>query len=334
MDTIFNIGIEWIEAIQNLGEWLVLPMSIITFLGSEEFFLLILPALYWSIDSAIGIRVGVILLVTGAVNNALKLAFHGPRPYWVNTQVKAYAAESSFGAPSGHSQTAVGVWGMLAQGIRRWWGWLVAVLLVLLIGFSRLFLAVHFPHDVFLGWMIGVIVLGITLGLWNPVVRWLKKRSVIFQILIAFVFSLLLIILSLPGHYWLQENWQLPVEWANNAAAAYPGSDPINPISLDGTLTNAGSFFGLAAGLALLISFGGFDASGPVWKRILRYVVGAVGVLAIRYGLKAIFPEGETLIANILHYFRYSLVGLWVSFGAPFTFFWMGLADRKRTSLS
>ncbi|MDP2974769.1 MAG: hypothetical protein Q8N45_01020, partial [Anaerolineales bacterium] len=97
MDTILNSGINWIGALQKRGDWLTLPMKAFAFLGTEEFFMLILPALYWSIDAGLGLRVGVILLLSSGVNHALKLAFHGPRPYWFSQQVSALAVETSFG---------------------------------------------------------------------------------------------------------------------------------------------------------------------------------------------------------------------------------------------
>ncbi len=320
MENILTIGIDFIQSLQGLGEWLAGPIAAITFLGSEWFFLFFLPILYWSVDAGLGIRVGVILLVTGAVNDAFKLALHGPRPYWYNPSVKAYAAETSFGVPSGHAQIATGVWGMVAAFLKKWWAWLTAVILVLLIGLSRLFLAVHFPHDVLLGWLIGAIVLALTLWLWKPVTAWLKRISTGTQVLAAFAFSLVLFLISLAPFLWLKANWILPPEWVTHAGIAFPDGDPINPVTLEGALTNAGTFFGLATGLALLWRKGGYSARGKLWQRVLRFIVGVIGVMILYFGLKAIFPDGDTWLPYTLRYVRYALVGLWVSAGAPFVF--------------
>jgi len=73
MDTLFQTGVQWILSIQAMGSGLLLPMKILSFLGSENFFIFALPILYWSVDSALGLRVGAILLFTGGVNNLLKL---------------------------------------------------------------------------------------------------------------------------------------------------------------------------------------------------------------------------------------------------------------------
>jgi len=38
MDTLVQIGMDWIVAMQSLGGWLEIPMRFFTFLGSENFF--------------------------------------------------------------------------------------------------------------------------------------------------------------------------------------------------------------------------------------------------------------------------------------------------------
>ncbi len=324
METILNIGITWNIFFQNLGSWLKSPMEVFSFLGTENFFLLILPALYWCVETGVGLRVGVILLLSTSVNDAFKLAFHGPRPYWYSTDVIGYASETSFGAPSGHAQIAAGVWGMLAAGIRKWWGWLIAILVVLLIGISRLYLGVHFPHDVILGWLIGALLLWLVLHFWKPVTARLKKMSLGQQILASFLSSLALILLPLIPFLWLKlTNWQPPQAWAEYTKEA---------VTLSGAFTSAGTLFGLLAGLAWFNRQGGFDANGPFWQRILRYILGVVGVLVFYLGLKVLFgliaPDAEAVLPYVLRYIRYVLVGAWVSAGAPWLFVKLKLAGK------
>lgn len=329
MDALMNTGINWIAALQGLGAWLTLPMQAFSFLGSEDFFMLVLPALYWSVDAALGLRVGVILLVGSSLNDMFKLAFHGPRPYWFSTKIQAFASETAFGLPSGHSQSAVGVWGMLASQIRKRWAWVVALLLMLLIGLSRIYLGVHFPTDVLLGWLVGAVILWLVLRLWDPVAAWLKKLSLGKQVLAVFGFSLVLIALALTPYFWLQSTgWQVPALWLQNAAQNLPGGEAPNPISLSGLFSTTGTLFGLAAGLAWLNTRGGFQTRGSGGQRFLRYLAGVIGVLVIRYGLKAIFPEGDTWLAFIFQYIRYAAIGAWVSAGAPLLFFAMKLAQN------
>jgi hypothetical protein len=101
---------------------------------------------------------------------------------------------------------------------------------------------------------------------------------------------------------------------------------------LSGTFTTAGTLFGLLAGLAWFNHQGGFDASGPLWKRILRYILGMVGVLVFYLGLKVLFglivPDSEAVLPYILRYIRYVLVGAWISAGAPWIFVKLKLAKK------
>jgi membrane-associated phospholipid phosphatase len=324
METIWNIGITWNIFFQNLGSCLKTPMEVFSFFGTENFFLLLIPALYWCMEGGIGLRVGIILLLSASVNDALKIVFHGPRPYWYSTDVIRYASETSFGVPSGHAQIAFGVWGMLAASIRKWWGWPIAILIILMIGISRLYLGVHFPHDVILGWLIGALLLWLVLRFWKPVTVWLKNMSLGQQILASFLSSVLLIAFSLISFLWLKiTNWQLPQAWAEYAKDA---------VSLSVFFTTAGMLFGLLAGLAWFNHQGGFDASGPFWKRILRYVLGMIGVLVFYLGLKMLFglisPYTEDVLSYILRYIRYVLVGTWISAGAPWIFVKLKLAKK------
>ncbi|NOY98249.1 MAG: phosphatase PAP2 family protein [Chloroflexi bacterium] len=323
MEALFNSGIAWIVAFQGLGDWLTAPMKLLSFLGSEDFFILILPVVYWCLDAGLGLRVGMILLFSGGVNNILKLSFHWPRPYWYSAQVAPLAAESSFGLPSGHAQIAAGVWGTVAGYYRRAWGWIAAVLVVLFIGLSRLYLGVHFPHDVLTGWLIGGLILWGFLRFWDPVAAWLKQMPFGRQVLVAFLVSATIILLGGLAFAGLG-GWTMPAGWLTNAARA--GDELPAPVSMNGLLTSAGALFGLAVGLAWMERRGGFSAAGPGWKRGLRYLVGVVGVAVLYLGLKVAFPSGENLPAYAFRYLRYTLVGAWISGGAPWLFIKLQLA--------
>jgi membrane-associated phospholipid phosphatase len=319
MQTILDYGIRIIVALQGSGDWPTLPMKLFSFLGTEEFFMLVLPILYWCVDSLLGIRVAILLMFSTGINGALKLAFHGPRPYWYDTSVKSLATETSFGIPSGHAQSATVIWGILAAYLHKWWGWLVAGMLIFLIGLSRLYLGVHFPHDVILGWLIGGLILWLTLRFWDPVAAWAKKHSEGWQILTAFLASLALFLLPLIPFIWLRATWQAPEAWAAFATQA---------ISLQDAATASGTLFGLLVGLAWLARQGGFQIKGIWWRLVFRYLLGVAGVLIISYGLKFIFPVGETVPAYFLRYLRYALIGFWVTGGAPWTFIHLKLAER------
>lgn len=322
MQTILDLGVRLIIALQGLGDWPSLPMKFFSFLGTEEFFLIVLPVIYWCVDSMLGLQVAFILMFSTSLNSALKMAFHGTRPYWYSSSVKGMAVETSFGVPSNHAQSATVVWGILAAYLRKWWAWLAAALLIFLIGLSRLYLGVHFPHDVILGWLIGALVLGLVLRFWNPVVAWATRQSAARQILFAFLGSLVVFALPVLPYIWLKAtNWQPPQAWASYATQA---------LSLQDGATTAGTLFGLLLGLVWLVRQGGFKTRGAWWQLTVRYLLGVVGVLIIRYGLKFIFPDGENILAYFLRYLRYTLIGFWVTGGAPWTFIRLKLAEKNK----
>jgi membrane-associated phospholipid phosphatase len=322
MDILIQDGIEWILAIQSLGSWLELPMEFFTFLGNENFFFLILPLVYWSIDARVGLQIAFILTTSNYLNAIVKMLFAAPRPYWVSAQVEPLSVEHTFGIPSGHAQNAAVILGILAASINKRWAWIAAILLTFFIGFSRLYLGMHFLHDVLFGWLIGILLVFVFLRFWDPLAAWLKTKTLSQQVTIALVVSLLMIAIGLLVYTPLNA-YVFPVEWTDNALRVGPLPDPV---SAEGILTSAGSLFGLAAGAAWVASRGGYDTSGPLEKRALRYVIGLLGIVILWYGLGEVFPRGETWIPLALRYIRYSLVGFWVTAGAPWLFFHFKLA--------
>jgi membrane-associated phospholipid phosphatase len=321
MQNILDLGARLIVALQGLGDWLTLPMKLFSFLGTEDFFLLGLPILYWCVDSMLGMRVGVLLMFSTSLNSALKIALHGVRPYWYSADVRGMAEETSFGVPSNHAQSAAVVWGLLGAFLRKWWGWLITGLLIFLIGISRLYLGVHFPHDVLLGWLLGGLILWLAVRYWDPVAARMKRLSTTRKFVAAFLASVVIFLLPVIPYAWLKiTNWQPPQAWAEYATQAF---------SLQGAATSAGTFLGMWVGFIWLTRQGGFRTRGEWWKLVLRYLLGVAGALAIRYGLKFIFPEGESVLALSLRYLRYTLIGFWVAGGAPWVFVRLKLAEKQ-----
>ena len=325
MGSLISNGIHWIIAIQSLGAWLEAPMKLFSFLGSENFLFLILPLVYWSVDARLGLQVAMILAASNNLKPILKMFFAGPRPYWMSAQVKAFVSEGSFGIPSGHAQDAVALWGIIASGIHKRWAWFVAFALAFFIGFSRLYLGAHFVHDVLAGWFVGAVLLWVFMRFWDASIAWLKTKPLSLQVLIAFIISLVAIALSAIVVARL-DGYAFPAEWMDNALRSGPVPAPV---SIESSITAAGTIFGLAAGAAWLATRGGYQATGPIEKRALRYVVGLIGVLILWRGLGFVFPEHEGVLSFMLRYIRYSLVGFWITAGAPWLFFRFKLADKS-----
>ena len=328
MESILNSGVVFINWLQSLGSWLTPIIKLITDLGSEPFYLLIAPAVLWCIDSRLGVRLGIFIMINGMVYAALKVAFHGPRPYWYTSDVKVLGSpENSFGLPSGHSQNAVVVWGALAERVKRRWAWVIAILLIFFIGLSRIYLALHFPHDVLFGWLFGAAVLWLLLLLEKPFLIWFKKFSTWIQFAVVFLFSLILILIVLLAHLTLS-GWSLPMQWVNNAHLAFPSEPEITPLSYHNFLSSTGAFFGLAAGWIWILKLGGFSTKDVWWKLVLRYVVGLVGVLILYIVPSRLLIDTETIISYITRYIRYAAIGFWISGFAPWLFIKLKLASK------
>lgn len=334
MDSLLDGGIRFIIFLQGLGDWLAGPLRFLSTLGNEQFFLLVMPILYWCVDAAIGLRVGILLLVSNSLNGVFKLLFQAPRPYFYSSLVRALSSETSFGLPSGHAQNSAAVWGLLAALVQRRWpryrrlAWLLAILLAFLIGFSRIYLGVHFPHDVLAGWALGALLVWAFLKLESPVKDWLARQGTASRLLAAFGASLLLLLLAGAARLSLGD-WTVPQEWLDNIAKAGENLPLPNPLALEGIVTSAGALFGLAAGVIWLQAQGGFLSAGTWVKRLARFPIGLAGVLLLRYGLGAIFPDGEALLPYLLRFVRYSLIGFWMAGLAPWAFVRLGLAERQ-----
>lgn len=322
METIWNAGVDFILFLQNLGSWLVPPMQLFSFLGTSMFAMVFLPFFYWNIDTVLGLRLAVMLMVSSATVDAFKLAFHQPRPYWYDTAVKAFGSEISFGFPSAHAFTAAAMWGYLAAILKRRWVWILSLGLVFFIGLSRLVLGLHFPTDVLVGWALGFVLVALFVNFAQPFSRWWNRQSYVGQVLVGFAGSIVFLGCSVVFFLYLA-GWSIPAAWTDNALAA--GAAAPVPVNLEGPLTSTGTLFGLAAGYAWMKRRGGFSAqSGTPLQKIIRFVLGIIVVFIIWYGLGAIFPDTFTLDAYVLRFLRYALTGFWVA-GAPAVFIRLGL---------
>ncbi len=93
-----------------------------------------------------------------ALNGAIKDYFKIERPigkYGLKSMRVETATGYSF--PSGHTQTATTFWTSIVILFKKKWLKILAVLMVTGAGLSRLYLAVHWPLDVILGFILGIL---------------------------------------------------------------------------------------------------------------------------------------------------------------------------------
>ena len=107
-----------------------------------------------------------------------KLWFHRPRP------LNAIYLETSNSFPSGHATIAVAFGGFIAylllkkitNKLQQALVILVALIVILAIGFSRLYLGVHYVSDVTGGYLVGLLWLIIAIGVDKS--KWAKNKII------------------------------------------------------------------------------------------------------------------------------------------------------------
>ena len=142
---------------------MTLAAHFVSLLGSEVVLVitaLLLIVLAW--QRRWGRAVTLVLVTGGAevLNNLLKSLFHRTRP----EPVIGILAAQQFSFPSGHAMVSAAFYFYLAYVVWRLvhgvWRWVLVgglILLVLLIGVSRLYLQAHFLSDVIAGYLAGFL---------------------------------------------------------------------------------------------------------------------------------------------------------------------------------
>ena len=317
-----QIELAIIEALQDFFKNLQPFWSAITFLGDQTFYLLFMPMIYWCVDALAGLRIGIMLLLSGFSNGFLKMIFKSPRPYWVSKKITAGAEHNSFGLPSGHAMNSTAVWGWTARETKKVWPKWVMGILIFLIGFSRIVLGVHFISDILLGWLVGLLLIWLFARNLQSLSNTLSKMHLMPLLGLVLLSSGLMVLLPILIKA-ISPAWQPPADWIEKAGA-------IDPMNLEFSLTIAGLWLGMLGGFAILMHQKGILQSRQGdWQKVARYLLGLAGVLGLYAGLGALFPDDMSLTGMILRYFRYTLIGLWIAWGSPLLFEKIGIGVIK-----
>ena len=317
MDDIYPAELKVIAALQNCGDFSTV-MNLFSYLGYEVI-LGLLVLTYLGINSKAGVRLLFVFLLGGALHNMFKLGLHLPRPYWIDPHIQTFGLKPStnYGMPSGHSQWATSCWLALAAMLKKAWAWVAALVIILLVAISRVYLGSHFFSDVLGGFLLGLIVLVLYFWLERKAVPWLGRLDFRAQIGTAFFVALTVVLGGFGVRAGIAGRPD-PETWVAFAGKARDLS------SLVGV---AGGILGAGTGLAMSKRWARFDAGGPMLKRAIRLVIAGLGVYGIIKGLEKVFPRDPEALALAFTFIRAALGGWWLIFLAPWLFLKWRLAE-------
>jgi undecaprenyl-diphosphatase len=149
---------KFLKVITSIGSW----NQVVIILG------IILIYLLWKKHYYFGLFIVLVNALSPVLNSFLKNIFQRPRP-----NINPYFLYKSFSFPSGHATSAIVLFSTLCFLIYHLHSnkfkpfVFFSILMVGLIGFSRVYLGVHFPTDVLGGFLIGSMWLMLTIFLFN-----------------------------------------------------------------------------------------------------------------------------------------------------------------------
>ncbi|MFD1639397.1 phosphatase PAP2 family protein [Evansella tamaricis] len=265
---------------------------LLTFLGDETFYFIIIPFVYWCLSKGFGIRLLYVFLISVYINALLKSIFMVTRPVGIEGVNSLYVSSAEVGThfphdsfPSGHAQGSATLWGFIAYQLNRRQVWIGASLLIALISIARLYTGVHWPTDI----VIGVIIAGFIIYCYHVAEKYIVA---------------------------LEEKWKITL------ALAVPFL--MMAIFRDSEGFSYGGFL-LGAGIGYFLEkrFISMKIPSSWLKRIGAYVFGVLVIFGLQTGLKMLFPESA-----IFDGLRYAVIGFWGLVGAPYVFVKIGLYKK------
>jgi hypothetical protein len=273
--------------------WAELFFRGITELGSDFFYMILIAVGFWVVDKRATILTAFVLVASSTSNYWLKITFKVPRPPVTNWLPGVRV--SNYSLPSGHAQNSMALWGWLGIKIKTLWLRTLSVVLIGLIGLSRVYIGVHWLGDIVAGWFIGFLILIVLWKLEEPTRSTISRHNTNLIYLGLVIFGLCATILT----------------------------EFLSPITIEGLETNFGPNGGLIIGLGIglmlekkYVNFKITPTNGEKWRIILRVLFGLVLVFATGVGLSYMLPRNIYWICAI----QYALLTIVVIFIWPFLF--------------
>ena len=275
-------------------------MLAVTELGGELPFLVAALIVFWCVDKRQGYYVLSVGFLGTLANQFMKLHFRIPRPWVIDESFtileEAREAASGYSFPSGHTQSSVGTFGAIAAITNRKVIRFVAVVIAILVPFSRMYIGVHTPLDIF----VSVAVALLLIALLRPIILENGKKALP-------VIFLMMIVLGVGFLCFVE---------------LYPFPSDIDIHNLESGCKNAYTLLGSLAGLIIVYIIDEkwlhFPTKGVWWAQVLKVAGGLAVVLAVKSGLKLPLNLlfGESLGRSV----RYGMIVIVAGILWPLTF--------------
>ena len=268
-------------------DWL---FALITSIGEETVAILLLSAIFWCIDKRLAYAVGLTYFISGLLVQGMKIGFRIERPWVLDPSFAPVAAAiehaTGYSFPSGHTQSAAAVFGTLGFSLKKTWQKTLCFILVVLVGFSRMYLGVHTLADVGVSLAIGLAVAYVIVRFFMDDIGSGDRKQAY-----AAATPAVIAVLSVCFSLWLYS------------------SGIIEQAYVADMMKMAGSGIGFAVGMSVETRYIRFSViCSKLPMQIVKCLAGIAGVLAIKEGVKLI--AGTSLVMDTLRYF---LMGLWMT---------------------
>ena len=246
-------------------------VSLVTKLGEETIVLAVMCILFWCANKNLAYKLGLVFFSSGLAVQTLKITFRIDRPWVLDPDFEPVAGSkttaTSYSFPSGHTQSSTSLFGALACHFKKWWVSIVCTVIFLAVGFSRMYLGVHTPKDVFTAMLISLGMAFIIEFLVMRLIPDTKKGNITVAIGLA-VISVAVMTYSLI----LMGSGTSTAEYAADCSKA------------------AAAGLGFALGWFIERTYIRFDTkTDKLWKQIVKLAIGVGGALGIKSGIKALF---------------------------------------------
>jgi membrane-associated phospholipid phosphatase len=283
----------WLQSILPYWAWDVLNL-----LGDDIIYVGLLGIAYWCVSKKQGAIAVNLLMFSSFFNVLFKYAFHMERPPTSLRHKADYINDTSYGFPSGATQSATTFWGWASVKLRRWYVWIIGAIMIVITALARMGLGMHWLGDVLGGIAIGIVIVAMAYFL----VPFFDKRWGYMPRLLQ-DWLLPLVALVFFGIYY--------VAFALSVIPYFP---------TENVGVSMGVVFGFGTGVALETHYVNLKMDVPRNTRILRAVVGLIIALVLYVAFSAIFDLLSIGDLFAIRFVKYAIVGFFGAFVIPALF--------------